>query len=190
MFDLEETLTHVSENLEGADAFFQVVTAQKKTIKLGVHYRPYLKDTLTSLKKLGCELLIWGSGSTEYSNKVISSFDPDGELFETRLFRDHCYISPKGLLIKDLRMINRPLEKCIAVDNNTYSYGFQLDNGVPILPYTGETGDTELLVLSEYLQYLMRQPGDFRPANRRHFRYDLFEKESNLNKVMKKLLKP
>lgn len=176
--------------MDGADAFFQVVTAQKKTIKLGVHYRPYLKDTLQNLKKLGCELLIWASGSTEYSNKVISSFDPDGDLFETRLFRDHCYISPKGLLIKDLRMINRPLEKCIAVDNNAYSYGFQLDNGVPILPYTGETGDTELLVLSEYLQYLMRQQTDFRTANRRHFRYDLFEKEANPTKLVKKLLKP
>ena len=85
-------------------------------------------------------------------------------------------------------MINRDLDKCIIVDDHAYSFGFQLDNGVLMLPFTGEETDTELLTLGEYLIYLMRF-GDFRAANRKHFRYEAFEKENNLEQLMKILVK-
>jgi TFIIF-interacting CTD phosphatase-like protein len=32
-------------------------------------------------------------------------------------------------------MINRRLESTVLVDNSPYSYIFQLENGIPILPY-------------------------------------------------------
>ena len=37
--------------------------------------------------------------------------------------------------IKDLRVINRPLTDILLVDNAAYSYAYQLDNGIPIIPY-------------------------------------------------------
>lgn len=37
--------------------------------------------------------------------------------------------------IKDLRVINRNLKDLVLVDNAAYSYAFQLDNGIPIIPY-------------------------------------------------------
>jgi CTD small phosphatase-like protein 2 len=50
------------------------------------------------------------------------------------------------MYIKDLRIINRSMADMILVDNAAYSYNFQLDNGVPILPfYHGE--DFELMAL-------------------------------------------
>jgi CTD small phosphatase-like protein 2 len=39
------------------------------------------------------------------------------------------------MYIKDLRVINRDLKDLVLVDNAAYSYAFQLDNGIPILPY-------------------------------------------------------
>lgn len=88
VFDLEETLTHVSEQNEGADGYIPVTTSdgQKKT--LGVHYRPFLKDCLLKLKKAGCEVAVWASGQSEYSNKIINSIDANLDLFEMRLFKD------------------------------------------------------------------------------------------------------
>jgi CTD small phosphatase-like protein 2 len=189
IFDLEETLTHVSEKVSGADAYIPVVTQDKRSLKLGVHYRPFLKDSLQRLKSLNCELIIWASGTSECSNKIINSIDPDNELFDMRLFRDQCYISPKGLFVKDIRMINRDLDRCIIVDNNAYSFGFQLENGVLVLPFTGGSGDTELLTLTEYLSYLTRLE-DFRPFNKRHFKYELYEKETTVDSLLKKLTKP
>lgn len=37
--------------------------------------------------------------------------------------------------MKDLRVIDRDLKKLLLVDNAAYSYCFQLDNGVPIVPF-------------------------------------------------------
>ena len=188
IFDLEDTLTYVSDKLEGAHAFIPVVTQDKQNKKLGLFFRPYLKECVTKLKALDCEVVVWTSGQSDYSNKIINFIDPDSELFDMRLFRDQCYISPKGLYIKDLRMINRDLDKCIIVDDHAYSFGFQLDNGVLILPFTGEETDTEMLTLGEYLTYLMRF-ADFRSVNRKHFKYDAFEKENNMDHLMKLISK-
>jgi CTD small phosphatase-like protein 2 len=37
--------------------------------------------------------------------------------------------------VKDLRVINRDLSKTVLVDNAAYSYAFQVENGIPIIPY-------------------------------------------------------
>ena len=48
--------------------------------------------------------------------------------------------------VKDIRIINRNLSDIVLVDNAAYSYAFQLDNGIPILPfYYG--ADYELIAL-------------------------------------------
>lgn len=39
------------------------------------------------------------------------------------------------MFVKDLRVINRNLSDMILIDNAAYSYSFQLDNGIPIIPF-------------------------------------------------------
>ena len=39
------------------------------------------------------------------------------------------------MYIKDLRVINRKENEMVLIDNAAYSYAFQLDNGIPIIPY-------------------------------------------------------
>lgn len=50
------------------------------------------------------------------------------------------------------------MKNVLLVDNAAYSYAFQLDNGVPILPYFQGKNDYELKVLGEYLLRLMSEP--------------------------------
>jgi CTD small phosphatase-like protein 2 len=45
------------------------------------------------------------------------------------------------MYIKDLRIINRALSDVVLIDNAAYSYYFQLENGVPIIPYYHGTID-------------------------------------------------
>lgn len=85
-------------------------------------------------------------------------------------------------------MLNRNLSKVIIVDDQAYAFGFQIDNGVLILPYKGESSDTELLTLTEYLISLMRHD-DFRATNRKHFKYAAFEKETTVDGVVKRIIK-
>ena len=53
--------------------------------------------------------------------------------------------------MKDLRIIDRDPSKMVLVDNAAYSYVFQLENGIPILPYYQGVHDFELKALELYL---------------------------------------
>lgn len=46
------------------------------------------------------------------------------------------------------------LDEIILVDNAVYSFGFQLDNGIPILSYYQGKDDSQLLYLKEYLMLI------------------------------------
>jgi CTD small phosphatase-like protein 2 len=56
----------------------------------------------------------------------------------------------------------------IIIDNAVYSFGFQLDNGIPILPFYEDPKDEELLHLIYYLKCLEKQ-ADMREQNRKAF---------------------
>ena len=70
-----------------------------------------------------------------------------------------------NLFIKDLRIISRPIDSIVLVDDCSYSFGFHIDNGIPIIPFTGNKEDCELLLLARYIDYLMRHD-DIRKINR------------------------
>jgi CTD small phosphatase-like protein 2 len=47
--------------------------------------------------------------------------------------------------VKDLRIFkNRNLKDIILVDNAGYSFGFQINNGIPIIPFYNNKKDREL----------------------------------------------
>ena len=70
----------------------------------------------------------------------------DPERRYPRLYRQHCIKTNEGVYIKDLRVVrNRKLKDIILVDNAVYSFGFQLTNGVPILPFYENKSDRELV---------------------------------------------
>ncbi len=75
----------------------------------------------------------------------------------------------EGIFIKDLRIIkNRNLRDVVIVDNAVYSFGLQLENGIPILPFYSDKGDQELLHLIYYLECLAKFK-DVREQNRLAF---------------------
>jgi TFIIF-interacting CTD phosphatase-like protein len=48
---------------------------------------------------------------------VIDYLDPNNEYISERYFRDSCYRTNEGFYIKDLRVIDRCLDRMILVDN-------------------------------------------------------------------------
>jgi hypothetical protein len=65
---------------------------------------------------------------------------------------------------------NVPLKDIIIVDNAVYSFGAQLDNGIPITPFKEDPDDNEFVHLMGYLEKCVRAE-DFREINRRVFRF-------------------
>jgi len=46
---------------------------------------------------------------------------------------------------------NRNIKEIVLVDNAAYSFGLQIENGIPIIPYYENKADLELKHLSDYL---------------------------------------
>lgn len=69
--------------------------------------------------------------------------------------------------MKDLRILAHdgyriPASNLILVDNSPLSYLFQPDNGVPIIPFTTNPFDNQLLRLERFLYENLRKCGDVR----------------------------
>lgn len=130
-------------------------------------------------------MVIFTASSKAYADAVIGFLDPKGQYVSHRLYREHCVSTNLGLLVKDLRVIgNRLPENIVLVDNAHYSYLFQLNNAIPILPFrNNESDDRELQYLLRYLTSVISGAEDVRTANQNHFKlsaYGLFDDSESL----------
>lgn len=73
-----------------------------------------------------------------------------------------------GVFTKDLRVIDRDLSQTLIIDSEPYSYLFQVDNAVPIVPFR-RGPDDQLYGLEKYLQEALRN-SDLRKFNRGNFK--------------------
>lgn len=86
-----------------------------------------------------------------------------------RMYRQHCVQTPEGYYVKDLRVIrNTTMADMVIVDNSVYSFAYQIDNGIPIIPFYEDPADEELLHLVYYLNCLV-ECDDVRVQNRDAF---------------------
>lgn len=102
------------------------------------------------------EVVVFTASCKNYADTILDYLDPDNQYFHHRLYRDTCWKVPDGVYVKDLRVFHQwNLEDIILVDNAVYSFAFQLDNGIPIIPYYKGKDDKQLLYLKEYLQLIV-----------------------------------
>jgi len=113
---------------------------------------------------------VFTASHQSYADVVLDLLDPTHEIFDMRLYRDQCSRSHDGIYVKDLRIFeNRSLEDIVIVDNAVYSFGYQLENGIPIIPFYEDKEDEELLHLTQYLECLVVNGGDVREHNKKAF---------------------
>jgi len=61
------------------------------------------------------------------------------------------------------------MKDIVIIDNSAYSFGFNVNNGVPILSYYDHPEDKELFHLMDYLRMLVKV-NDVREVNKEAFR--------------------
>lgn len=170
VFDLDETLIHCMGQRQG-QVEITVKFPDKKDCKAWINLRPYLKECLEQASQ-DFEVIIFTASHQLYADSVINYLDPENKYFHHRLYRDSC-VKYWNFNIKDLRLIDRRLQDIVIVDNSVFSFAFQLDNGVPIIPWINDPLDTELLRLIEYLK-VVKDVDDVREFNRKLFQLDTF----------------
>ena len=154
IFDLDETLVHCVDDPENDNphVILKVVFPSGEVVDAGINIRPYAIECLKEANKY-FQVVVFTASHQSYADVVLDYLDPNHDLIQYRLYRDSCIQSPEGVYIKDLRIIkNRLLENLVIVDNAVYSFGYQLDNGVPIIPFYDDPNDEELHHLVFYMK--------------------------------------
>ena len=109
-------------------------------------------------------------GSQNFACKIMDLIDPHQNIFNGVLSRKHCLKTHNGLFIKDLRIIiNKNQNNILIIDKNVHSFAFQIDNGIPLLPWDNDPNDLELNYLTKYLLNIGPQK-NLKTINRNFFR--------------------
>lgn len=148
---MDETLIHCNENVNmPCDTKLPIKFPTGEIIYAGINIRPHAVELLKELSK-NFEIIVFTASHSCYANVVLNYLDPENKYIAHRLFREHCYYTAEGVHVKDLRVLNRDLSQTVLIDNAAYSYAFQIDNGIPIIPYYEGKVDFELKALQTYL---------------------------------------
>lgn len=81
---------------------------------------------------------------------VLGFIDPTHQVSHL-LSRSNCVRRNNVFYLKDLRLVNRELKDCVAVDNSIIPFLGHIDNLAPIVSFKGEQEDCELLKIEEFL---------------------------------------
>ncbi|CAG9322733.1 unnamed protein product [Blepharisma stoltei] len=172
IFDLDETLVHCCDGIEDCDVVLPIIFPTGEAIDAGINVRPYTLECLREINK-EYEIIVFTASHQCYADVVLDYLDPSKELIHHRLYRNNC-VNVEGIYMKDLRIFaNRKLKDMVIIDNSAYSFGNQLDNGVPIISWMDDYYDKELFNLIDYLKALAKVD-DIRDINRQTFHLRTF----------------
>jgi len=133
--------------------------------------RPFCLEFLEEMSKI-FEVYIFTASNQYYAKSIIDFLDPEAKYISGILDRTKCLKTKNGFFIKDLRIIkNREMKNMIIVDNLAHSFGFQINNGVPILEWHDSFKDQELFYLKNYLTEAA-EAEDVREFNRNRLKLD------------------
>lgn len=136
---------------------------------LQLRKRPLLDDFLREAGKLA-ELVLFTAAAESYAELAVKEIDPNGEVFEGRVYyRQHCD-EVDGMLLKDVGRVGRPLRRTLLVDDNVSSSFITPDNILPIRPFAGDPEDRALTDLLPTIRALSAAPNrDVRETLRENY---------------------
>ena len=181
IFDLDETLVHCqAKNIEECQFQISVNLPSKKKGNIGVNIRPNWKKALNLIKDKYIIIVFTASHQT-YADAVLDFMDPGKKYFPYRLYRNNCTtvkVNGKEIYIKDLSLFkNINLKDIIIIDNSVVSFTYDLNNGIPILPYYNSVQDNELLCLACYLNGIFEY-NDLREANQKFIKLEYYKNKA------------
>eukprot|EP01083_Nonionella_stella_P071202 191134_1 len=172
VLDMDETLVHCSfEYMKDAEYQFALPFGDR-TFDVYFKLRPYVHRFIDQVSEW-FDVVLFTSSCRVHAQTVMQAVDPK-HMVENRLFRTSCtlWCDSRGgtplAMLKDIALLGRDLKDVVIIDNSPLSFGFQLDNGIPIKDWLGTGIDMELLKLLPLLRNLSTC-NDVRPILRAQY---------------------
>ncbi|OHT04826.1 NLI interacting factor-like phosphatase family protein [Tritrichomonas foetus] len=138
VLDLDETLVYSSPLKMNSDS----IPIRVGRRRVFVQFRPGLFDFLQAISQI-YEIFFFTASAEAYANQIIDRILPETPV-NHRFFRQSCRCF-HGYPVKDLNLINRPLNKVLIVDDLEGSALLHLNNLVRISPWIGDPNDQVLI---------------------------------------------
>ena len=166
VLDLDETLVHCGfKALPAADIELHIDYLGTPYTVFG-RRRPHLEAFLKEASQ-HFELVCFTASQKLYAERIVKIIDPNGYISHC-LFRESC-VKVRGNFLKDLSILGRDLRHTLLLDNSPYAFGFQVDNGVPIVSWFDDESDLELPATLDWLKSVA-SADDVRPLVAEKFR--------------------
>mmetsp|Transcript_12449 Transcript_12449/g.18688 ORF Transcript_12449/g.18688 Transcript_12449/m.18688 type:complete len:335 (+) Transcript_12449:147-1151(+) len=190
VLDLDETLIHSS---------FELTTSAKCALPVivdGTRHVVYVSvrpGTYEFLKSIGekFEVIVYTASLKTYADSMLKFLDKEN-IVKNILSRSSCF-SPENASIggnpgavKDLSLINRPIERTILIDNSPHAASLFPENSIIVKDYLGfinQENDDELMSLVPFLEKIS-EIDDIRPIMRHYKQFQ----SSGLNEYSEKSL--
>eukprot|EP01023_Acetabularia_acetabulum_P000687 TRINITY_DN1027_c1_g1_i1.p1 TRINITY_DN1027_c1_g1~~TRINITY_DN1027_c1_g1_i1.p1 ORF type:complete len:348 (-),score=42.53 TRINITY_DN1027_c1_g1_i1:525-1568(-) len=150
VLDLDETLVHASMDPLEYYNFTVDINLNDENRVVYVRSRPFLKQFLEAVSK-HFEVVVFTASMEAYADKVLDVIDAGRQLISHRLFRDSC-LCIQGNYLKNLEVLGREPHSTVIVDNSVQAFGYQLENAIPIIDFTDDLSDCELIRIWNLLQ--------------------------------------
>jgi Dullard-like phosphatase family protein len=137
VFDLDETLVFTTP-IAPRDAHMSIRIGRRRFY---IRTRPGLEPALRDIAE-HFDIFFFTSSDPAYANPIIDAIAP-GTPPEHRFFRESCCLTD-GYSVKDLRLLNRPLDRILIIDDIDGSALFQPNNLIRITPWFGDENDKAL----------------------------------------------
>ncbi|CAD8139702.1 unnamed protein product [Paramecium octaurelia] len=186
VFDLDETLIHCNEDQKmKSEVYLPITFPSGETVQAGINIRPWAKQILNQLSDI-CEVVIFTASHQCYASQVIQFLDHK-KILAAQLFRESCIVTSDGVHIKDLRVLGRDMKDVVLIDNAAYSFGYHIENGIPIIPYYDNKDDKELKLLYDFLLSDVLPAYDCRKVIQETFKLREFQNYSSPKTAIEKL---
>ena len=188
VLDLDETLVHCC-NFDGPDSDFESLMIYNnptsgRPVGAKMNVRPFARQFL-ELVSNHYEVVAYTASESSYASEVCSLLDPRKVYFKKIFSRDDCFLTKKGFRVKDLRQVaGYNLSRTVLVDNSFHCFAPQISNGIPILPFTYEKDDRELMKLLDFL-LVLKDEEDFPSYLQSYFNLRSFFNISSLQEIFK-----
>ena len=159
VFDMDETLIHWVTDIDQCNDYdVKIPWRYSKNLEYKhVNIRPYVIEVLLELSDL-FTIIVFTASTQDYADPILNFLDKDFNLIKKRFYRHHWYKTEDQVTMKDLRIFEQcgfDLKDIILVDNATHWFGFQVDNGIPIIPFINNKEDKEFIHLLHFLKKIV-----------------------------------